>query len=273
MLASLHALILTLAGCRVLVLVAVRGQCLGGGLEIGAGRRADLRGAECAVRPAEIKLGVFAPAASCLLPVAASGRWRRKTCCAAAAQHRCRAGAPPSAWCRCWLTIRSPPRWPISTSTSHRAAPRRWRMPCRPRAHRARRTARRTGARGAPVPAKPDEDPRRQRGPGGLPRQALTHLGAPLMSTTLPEVTCIVQRCEALFEDLNFEAVKEWKAAVPGRKAVGYMPVYVPARADPRRRHAAGGHPRRRRPDRGDPGRRLLPELICRIRARPSSWA
>ena len=48
------------------------------------------------------------------------------------------------------------------------------------------------------------------------------------MSTTLPEVTRIVQRCEALFEDLHFEAVKEWKAAVPGRKAIGYMPVYVP---------------------------------------------
>ena len=38
----------------------------------------------------------------------------------------------------------------------------------------------------------------------------------------------IVHRCEQLFEDLNFGAVKEWKAAVPGRKAIGYMPVYVP---------------------------------------------
>ena len=56
------------------------------------------------------------------------------------------------------------------------------------------------------------------------------------MSTTLPEVTRIVQRCEALFEDLHFEAVKEWKAAVPGRKAIGYMPVYVPRELI----HAAG---------------------------------
>lgn len=56
------------------------------------------------------------------------------------------------------------------------------------------------------------------------------------MSTTLPEVTRIVQRCEALFEDLDFEAVKEWKAAVPGRKAIGYMPVYVPRELI----HAAG---------------------------------
>ena len=33
-----------------------------------------------------------------------------------------------------------------------------------------------------------------------------------------PKVLQIVQRCEALFEDLHFEAVKRWKAAVPGRK-------------------------------------------------------
>ncbi|ODU06577.1 MAG: benzoyl-CoA reductase subunit C [Rubrivivax sp. SCN 71-131] len=56
------------------------------------------------------------------------------------------------------------------------------------------------------------------------------------MSTTLPEVTRIVQRCEALFEDLHFESVKQWKAAVPGRKAIGYMPVYVPRELI----HAAG---------------------------------
>ena len=38
----------------------------------------------------------------------------------------------------------------------------------------------------------------------------------------------IVARCEQLYEDLQFSAVKEWKAAAPGRKAIGYMPVYVP---------------------------------------------
>jgi benzoyl-CoA reductase subunit C len=51
-----------------------------------------------------------------------------------------------------------------------------------------------------------------------------------------PEVTRIVQRCEALFDDLHFNAVKDWKAAVPGRKAIGYMPVYVPRELI----HAAG---------------------------------
>jgi benzoyl-CoA reductase subunit C len=46
----------------------------------------------------------------------------------------------------------------------------------------------------------------------------------------------LVARCEALFEDLRFNAVKEWKAAQPGRKAIGYMPVYVPREII----HAAG---------------------------------
>lgn len=51
-----------------------------------------------------------------------------------------------------------------------------------------------------------------------------------------PEVLRIVERCEALFDDLHFNAVKQWKAAVPGRKAIGYMPVYVPREII----HAAG---------------------------------
>jgi benzoyl-CoA reductase subunit C len=46
----------------------------------------------------------------------------------------------------------------------------------------------------------------------------------------------IVERCQHLFEDLDFKAVQEWKAAVPGRKAIGYMPVYVPRELI----HAAG---------------------------------
>jgi benzoyl-CoA reductase subunit C len=46
----------------------------------------------------------------------------------------------------------------------------------------------------------------------------------------------IVKRCEGLFEDLDFNAVKQWKAAHPGAKAIGYMPIYVPREIV----HAAG---------------------------------
>jgi benzoyl-CoA reductase subunit C len=60
-------------------------------------------------------------------------------------------------------------------------------------------------------------------------------MGAPLMTTISPVVP-IVERCQALFEDLELNAVKQWKAAVPGRKAIGYMPIYVPRELV----HAAG---------------------------------
>ena len=46
----------------------------------------------------------------------------------------------------------------------------------------------------------------------------------------------VVRRCEALFEDLQFKSVRDWKAAAPGRKAIGYMPIYVPREII----HAAG---------------------------------
>ena len=50
------------------------------------------------------------------------------------------------------------------------------------------------------------------------------------MATSLkqPAVADIIARATALFEDLNFNAAREWKAAKPGRKVVGYMPIYVP---------------------------------------------
>lgn len=68
MLAALHALILALAGFRVPVLVAVRGQCLGGGLEIALAGGPIFAAPDAQFGQPEIRLGVFAPAASCLLP-------------------------------------------------------------------------------------------------------------------------------------------------------------------------------------------------------------
>jgi benzoyl-CoA reductase subunit C len=56
------------------------------------------------------------------------------------------------------------------------------------------------------------------------------------MTPETTPVQAIVERCQQLFEDLDFNAVKQWKAAVPGRKAIGYMPVYVPRELI----HAAG---------------------------------
>ncbi|MBK7331992.1 MAG: benzoyl-CoA reductase subunit C [Betaproteobacteria bacterium] len=57
-----------------------------------------------------------------------------------------------------------------------------------------------------------------------------------MTAATQPRAIEIVEHCQSLFEDLDFNAVKQWKAAVPGRKAIGYMPVYVPREIV----HAAG---------------------------------
>ncbi len=46
----------------------------------------------------------------------------------------------------------------------------------------------------------------------------------------------IVERCQDLYEDLEFTAVRQWKEAGTNRKAIGYMPVYVPRELI----HAAG---------------------------------
>jgi len=52
------------------------------------------------------------------------------------------------------------------------------------------------------------------------------------MSTTAD----IIARCQALYEDLDFTAARAWKAAAPGRRVVGYLPVYIPLELI----HAAG---------------------------------
>jgi cyclohexa-1,5-dienecarbonyl-CoA hydratase len=68
MLRELHALILQLVASTAPVLVAVRGQCLGGGLELAAAGHLIFAAPGAMFGQPEIKLGVFAPAASCLLP-------------------------------------------------------------------------------------------------------------------------------------------------------------------------------------------------------------
>ena len=44
----------------------------------------------------------------------------------------------------------------------------------------------------------------------------------------MPTTAEIIAQATRLFEDLNFSTAREWKAAKPGRKVVGYMPIYVP---------------------------------------------
>ena len=68
MLSSLHGLLGRMLESPVPILVAVHGRCLGGGLELAlAGHLLFVTPAAELGQP-EIRLGVFAPAASCLLP-------------------------------------------------------------------------------------------------------------------------------------------------------------------------------------------------------------
>lgn len=68
MLASLHALVLAMLEFPAPILVAVRGQCLGGGLEVALAGGPIFAGRDAQFGQPEMKLGVFAPAASVLLP-------------------------------------------------------------------------------------------------------------------------------------------------------------------------------------------------------------
>jgi cyclohexa-1,5-dienecarbonyl-CoA hydratase len=68
MLQAIHRLILRLVESPVAVLVAVRGQCLGGGLELAMAGHLMFLAPDVVLGQPEMKLGVFAPAASCLLP-------------------------------------------------------------------------------------------------------------------------------------------------------------------------------------------------------------
>jgi cyclohexa-1,5-dienecarbonyl-CoA hydratase len=67
MLQQLHALILQMIESTVPILVAVRGQCLGGGLEVVAAGHLIFAAPGAMLGQPEVKLAVFAPAASCLL--------------------------------------------------------------------------------------------------------------------------------------------------------------------------------------------------------------
>jgi len=68
MLKSIHELIMQLVESPVPVLVAVRGQCLGGGLEVALSGHIIFVAPDASLGQPEMKIGVFAPAASCLLP-------------------------------------------------------------------------------------------------------------------------------------------------------------------------------------------------------------
>ena len=69
MLSGLHALLGSMLDWRTPILVAVCGQCLGGGLELAMAGHLLFVAPDAQLGQPEIKLGVFPPAASVLLPL------------------------------------------------------------------------------------------------------------------------------------------------------------------------------------------------------------
>jgi len=68
MLKSLHALVRTMLEFPVPIFVAIQGQCLGGGLEVAMAGHHLFASPDANLGQPEMMLGVFAPAASCLMP-------------------------------------------------------------------------------------------------------------------------------------------------------------------------------------------------------------
>ncbi len=69
MLKGFHGLLLKLLSAPLPVLVAIKGQCLGGGLELACAGTMLFVAPDAKLGQPEISLAVFAPAASCLLPL------------------------------------------------------------------------------------------------------------------------------------------------------------------------------------------------------------
>lgn len=69
MLRALHALLGRMLEWPKPILVAIRGQCLGGGLELALAGNLLFAAPDAQLGQPELKLGVFAPAASVLLPL------------------------------------------------------------------------------------------------------------------------------------------------------------------------------------------------------------
>lgn len=68
MLKALHALVRRMLEYPVPILVAIQGQCLGGGLEVAMAGHHLFARADASLGQPEMMLGVFAPAASVLMP-------------------------------------------------------------------------------------------------------------------------------------------------------------------------------------------------------------
>ena len=152
------------------VLVAVRGQCLGGGLELALACGPIFAAPDAQFGQPEIKLGVFAPAASCLLPYRVS-QPAAEDLLLSGPQHRRRRGGRAIGLVRRRRRSRAGRARLVREHLQPKSAA--VAAPAVARGARDAAQVARTPARArAPVPRRPDAHPRRDRRPRRLPGKA-----------------------------------------------------------------------------------------------------
>jgi benzoyl-CoA reductase subunit C len=197
MIPAFHEMFLKFLDTSVITVAAVRGQCLGGGLELAAFCHRVFAAPGAKLGQPEIVLGVFAPVASIVLPERMGRPAGEELCLSGRILRADEAHAKglvdeiaddPGEAALGWLQEHVLPRSASSLRLAVRAARIGW-------TERFRTAlAARSGLEG-------------------------------LMSTNA--IDPLVARAEELFRDLEFGSVRRWKENTGGL-AIGYMPIWIP---------------------------------------------
>ena len=275
LLPAFHGLFRDLAGTGKVLLAAVRGNCLGGGLELAAFCHRVFASPDAKLGCPEIRLGVFAPAASCILPYRDRSGARRTTFCSrAASSTRTRRSTmglvdeiadDPAAAALAWHAANLAPHSATALAHAVRAA----QQPVPPRVPRALSTLLERQYL--------DElrfDARMPRGNHAFLEKRAPAMEAPLTRTAARRAPRRAARARR--GPLPRPVVRRPSGTgrlARGGKAIGFLPIYAPREVI----HAAGmlpvASPRRRRP-RDRPRRRLASRATsATCRAAPSSSA
>ena len=236
-LGELHALLARFLELPAPTIAAMRGSCLGGGLELALVCDLILAEEGAGLGQPEIQLGVFPPAASALLPARIGAGPAAELILTGRPGPG--SGPPSSAW-----RVARPRTGPWRRRSASGSPPTSWsarRPPSRRRSVRPAGALRRAvredlAAARAAVPGRADGRARRGRGHPRLSRETAAALAEPGERSVSRELGRLLERVRGLAEDVDFAAVAEWKQQSAGRKAVGYMPIYVPRELI----HAAG---------------------------------
>ncbi len=223
MLPLFSGLFRTIARAGVPLCAAVRGRCLGGGLELALAAHRILVAADAQLGLPEVKLGVFPPVAAAVLPLRVPQPVVDRLVMTGAtvsgveavhlglADQACAAEALEEealAWARTFVELSG-----SSLRFATRAARAAWNEALGVRLERLEHLY-----LGELMDTRDAHE-----GIRGLRRAACARLGGPMRT---PEA--IAAECEDIVLDTHLERVRSWRAET-GKKAVGFLPVYAPS--------------------------------------------